>query len=154
MKSEETKNKYSLISNVTMASASETERSKFEEAQLSFESAAWEHFGFRFQYDDDGKKTVNKQSTVFKHCYATVGYSSGNTSNRMCHLRHHHPAVSLAGGVGARRVHSLAKTQQFLTAAFQKQFATNSEKHKEITKDFQPYSVVTDSGFRHLRKKI
>ena len=68
----------------------------------------------------------------------------------MCHLRGRHPAVSLVGKAGAKRVHSFAKTQQF---------ATNSEKHEEITKavgvfiiakDLQPYSVVTDSGFRHL----
>uniref|UniRef100_A0A0E9X8M8 BED-type domain-containing protein n=1 Tax=Anguilla anguilla TaxID=7936 RepID=A0A0E9X8M8_ANGAN len=101
-----------------MASASETERSKFEAAPPSFKSAVWKHFGFSIQYDDEGKKTVNKQSTVCKLCFSTVGYSSGNTSNMMSHLCHHHLAVSHAGGAGARRVHSLAKTQQSLAAAF------------------------------------
>ena len=81
MKRGETKNKYSFSSNVIMASASEIKRSKFEDALTSFKSAVWEHFGFRVQYDDEGKKTINNQSTVCKHCFATVGYSNGNTSN-------------------------------------------------------------------------
>lgn len=90
-----------------MASGSEAERSKYEKVPQSFKSAVWEHFEFSVQYDDEGKRTVNKQETVCKHCLATVGYSHGNTSNMMFPLRRHHPAISL--GSKARRVHSLAK---------------------------------------------
>ena len=56
----------------------------------AFKSTMWQHFGFRVQYDDEGKKTVIKQSRVCMHCFATVGYL-------MSHLRRHHSALSQVG---------------------------------------------------------
>ena len=46
-------------------------------------------------YDADGKRNVNKQTTVCKHCFASVGYATGNTTNMFSHLRRHHPSVSI-----------------------------------------------------------
>lgn len=139
-----------------MASGQEDERLNFEEAPSSFKSTVWSHFGFSVKYDEQGTKTVSKQNTVCKHCFATLGYSSGNTSNMMAHLRRNHPGINLSG------TRPITKTQQSIPAAFQQQYSTHSEKHKSITrgigvyiaKDMQPYSVVNDRGFRFLMKLV
>lgn len=47
-------------------------------APLSFKSAVWEYFRFNVQYDDMGRKTVNKQFTFCKHCFTTVLPSLGD----------------------------------------------------------------------------
>ncbi|XP_053180810.1 E3 SUMO-protein ligase ZBED1-like [Scomber japonicus] len=143
-----------------MASQRETDKSKYEEAPSTFKSAVWEHFGFSVNYDEQGKRTVNRQNTVCKHCFTTITYSTGNTSNMSAHLRRHQPAVTLSGA--AWRAGFPAKTQSTIAAAFQQQFSNNSEKHKEITKaigvfiakDMQPYSVVSDRGFCYMLKVL
>ena len=99
-------------------------RRTFEEAPSSFKSTVWGHFGFSVKYNDEGTKTVNKQSTVCHHCFATVGYSSGNTSDMVSETvsftspSHGHIHIP----VGAWRVLSLANTQKYLAVALQQQF--------------------------------
>lgn len=75
-----TTNKHFLNSNVTIAS--DTEKRAFEEAPSSLKSTVWEYFGFN-QYDEDGKKTVNKQTTVCKYCFTTVSYINENTPDKI-----------------------------------------------------------------------
>ncbi|XP_078018496.1 E3 SUMO-protein ligase ZBED1-like [Epinephelus lanceolatus] len=153
----------SLSSAETMASERDSEKIKFEEAPSLYRSAVWDHFGFSVDYDENGKRTVNKQTTVCKHCFASIGYVAGNTTNMFSHLRRHHPSLSL----GAARSRSVSastanRAQPTTAAAFQQLYATNSEKHKTITKavgvfiakDMQPYSVVEDTGFRHMMKTV
>ena len=69
---------------------------KFEEAPASLKSAVWDHFGFSVECDDQGKKTVDKQRTVCKHCFSSFVYSSGSTSNMAGHLRSSHP-INVSG---------------------------------------------------------
>ena len=51
----------------TTVSERDLEKRKYEEASSSYMSAVWEHFGFSVDYDDNGRKTVNKQRTVDPH---------------------------------------------------------------------------------------
>ncbi|XP_053177226.1 E3 SUMO-protein ligase ZBED1-like [Scomber japonicus] len=145
-----------------MASERDAEKRKFEVAPSSYKSVVWDHFGFAVDYDADGKRIVNKQSTVCKHCYASVGYATGNTTNMFSHLRRHHPSVSIGRARSTSATANVNRPQPTIAASFQQQFATSSDKHKTITKavgvfiskDMQPYSVVEDSGFRHMMKTI
>ena len=64
-------------------------RTKWSQLQLvgkRYYIYMWEHFEFSVQYDDEDKKTVNKQSRVSTPCFATGGYWSGNGSSMMSHL--------------------------------------------------------------------
>ena len=113
----------------------DSEKIKFEEAPSSYRSAVWDYFGFSIDYDENGKSTVTKQTTVCKHYFASIGYVAGNTTNMFSHLHHHHPSLSL-GAAWSRSVSASAanRVQPTIAAAFQQLYATNSEKHKTITK--------------------
>ena len=64
---------------------------KFEEAPASLKSAVWDHFGFSVECDDQGKKTVDKQRTVCKHCFSSFVYSSGSRAARVLSLVGRYP---------------------------------------------------------------
>lgn len=85
----------------------------------SFTSAVWGHFGLSVDYDERGKKTVNKQSAVCKHCFSMLVYSSCSTSNMLAHLRRNHPAINISGAT--RKDGFSTKTQTTISAAFQHQ---------------------------------
>ena len=134
---------------------------KFEEGPASLKSAVWDHFGFSVECDDQGKKTVDKQRTVCKHCFSSFVYSSGSTSNMAGHLRRSHPTINVSGT--ARKDLGSSKTiQTSIASAFQQKYPVDSDRHKLITqgigmfiaKDMQPYSVVTDKGFRYIMKTV
>ena len=75
---------------------------ELEDPSSSLKSPVWEHFGFLVNYDDEGKRQVDKTNALCRHCSVAVGYVFGSTSNLITHLKRHHPSVI----IGATRKNS------------------------------------------------
>lgn len=140
-----------------MASGNESSP-KFENAPPSYRSTVWQRFGFAIDYNDQGKKLVNKNKTVCKHGLTSAPYLTGNKTNMTSHLRRHHPDKLSASGTDK----VMRPKSQSITDAFQKNYSFASDKHKKIThaigtfiaKALQPYSVVENEGFHYLMKTV
>ncbi|XP_033971454.1 zinc finger BED domain-containing protein 1-like [Trematomus bernacchii] len=113
----------------------------------------WTHYGF---YELKGKSELDKSHAVFKVCHTKIKYLGGNTTNLRNHLSRFHcekltPATKKTAEPAQRRIDEALST-----------FPPNSEKAKKITqsvaafiaKDLRPYSVVENTGFRHLLKTL
>ena len=116
---------------------------KFEEAPASLKSAVWDHFGFSVECDDQGKKTVDKQRTVCKHCFSSFVYSSGSTSNMAGHLRRSHPTINVSG-TARKDLGSSSKTiQTSISSAFQQKYPVDSDRqYHQSSKPRRPLSLT------------
>ncbi|XP_056102446.1 E3 SUMO-protein ligase ZBED1-like [Rhinichthys klamathensis goyatoka] len=132
---------------------------EIEDPPITNRSGVWVHFGFPVSYDGDGKRVVDKKTTVCRICYMTIGHTNGNTSNMSTHLRRHHPSVSVSG---TRRKQAETYMTQSIPAAFRQAFPTDSNRAKQITAaigtfiaaDMRPYSVVENAGFKNMLNVI
>ncbi|KAL3969495.1 Arf-GAP with GTPase, ANK repeat and PH domain-containing protein 2 [Sarotherodon galilaeus] len=119
------------------ASGSTEGAEELEKPPASLKSHVWEHFGFPVKYIN-GKRVVDKTTTLCRQCGTRKPYDTGNTSGMAAHLKRHHPSVTGA------------KTRA--------PFAAQSDRAKAITKaigvfiaaDLRPYSVAQNKGFKHL----
>ena len=126
------------------------------ERPATLKSPVWEHFGFPVNYDDEGKRSVDKTATVCRHCGTRKPYDSGNTSSMFTHLKRHHPGVSLVGEK------TKAGQQPLITSAFKHPLPAQSDRAKAITNaigvfiatDMRPYSVVQNEGFKNMLKVL
>ena len=99
----------------------------------------------------DNVRVVDKKVTVCKLCYARVPYSSTDSMTNMAgHLRRHHKNIDLS-------FKRTPATQTTLQSSFGIKLPSNSTRANAITSalvfiaaDMRPYSVVENSGFRHL----
>ncbi|KAI2660455.1 Nuclear receptor subfamily 1 group I member 2 [Labeo rohita] len=129
----------------------ETRRQNLNPPPLSLKSPVWKYFGFPVSYVDN-VRVVDKKNTVCKLCYVRIShYSTGSTTNMAGHLRRHHKNIDLS-------VKPTSVTQTTLPSSFGIKLPSNSTRAKAITSavgvfiaaDMRPYSVVENSGFRHL----
>lgn len=134
---------------------------EIEDPPPSFRSGVWNYFGFRFKYDPDGKRVVDKNTTVCRKCHTTINYNSGNTTNMTTHSRRHHPDAKIGGTKqkqGATTTHRL----QTLPGAFREPLAHDSKRAKEIDRaiatfiavDMRPFSVVENAGFQDMLRTL
>ena len=102
----------------------------------------------------DNVRVVDKKTTVCKICYVRVPYpATGNTTNMAGHIHRHHKDVDLTTG----KTPSLV--QPTIPSSFAIKLPQTSARAKAITNaiglfiaaDLQPYSVVENTGFKHLR---
>lgn len=123
---------------------------ELESPPLSLKSLVWKYFGFPVSYVDN-VRVVDKKTTVCKLCYVRVPYSlTGSTTNMAGHLRRHHKNIDLSV--------KPTTTQTTLPSSFGIKLPSNSTRANAITRavgvfiaaDMRPYSVVENSGFRHL----
>ena len=116
---------------------------------LSLKLPVWKYFGFPVSYVDNVRLSTKK--SVCKLCYARVPYSSTDSMTNMAgHLRRHHKNIDLS-------FKRTPATQTTLQSSFRIKLPSNSTRANAITSalvfiaaDMQPYSVVENSGFRHL----
>nr|XP_057921458.1 zinc finger BED domain-containing protein 4 [Doryrhamphus excisus] len=119
---------------------------ELEKPHPSLKSAVWEHFAFAVEYVN-GQRQVDKSKAVCRHCFAEIGYALGSTTNLFSHLRRHHGYVN----IGPRKTSNLV-----LTKTSQQRFSL--ERVNAITNsigvflaaDLRPFSVVENSGFKHM----
>lgn len=139
-----------------MAGAILTDKPELEDAPTTLKSPVWDHFGFPVNYSN-GQRQVDRTKATCRHCSTEIGYVAGSTSNFITHLKRHHPNVNITG---TRKKQTLVQTQ--LPVAFKQHLANNSDRAKAITNaigvfiaaDLRPYSVVENTGFKHMLKVI
>lgn len=150
---------HAKLARCNMANASNIP--EIEDPPPSFRSGVWNYFGFRFKYDPDGKRVVDKNTTVCRKCHTTINYNSGNTTNMTTHSRRHHPDAKIGGTKqkqGATTTHRL----QTLPGAFREPLAHDSKRAKEIDRaiatfiavDMRPFSVVENAGFQDMLRTL
>lgn len=130
-----------------------------EDPPPSFRSGVWEYFGFRVKYDPDGKRVVDKNTTVCRKCNMMLNYVGGNTTNMTTHLRRHHPGVKTSG---TRHKQQAAHMLQTLPGSFRQPLAHDSKRAKEIdraiatfiTVDMRPFSVVDNARFQDMLRTL
>uniref|UniRef100_A0A3B1JJI0 Zinc finger BED domain-containing protein 1-like n=1 Tax=Astyanax mexicanus TaxID=7994 RepID=A0A3B1JJI0_ASTMX len=134
-----------------MASADKDVLPELEAAPASLKSAVWKYFAFPVSYVAS-VRVVDRNTTVCKMCYMRVPYpATGNTTNMAAHIRRHHKDVDLTG-----KTSSLV--QPTIQSSFVVKLAQTSARAEAITNaiglfiaaDLQPYSVVENTGFKHL----
>lgn len=130
-----------------------------EDPPPSFKSRVWDYFGFRVKYDPDGKRLVDKNTTVCRKCNTMLNYVGGNTTNMNTHLRRHHPGVTTSG---TRQKQQAAHLVQTLPESFRQPLAQDSKRAKEIDRaiatfiavDMRPFSVVDNAGFQEMLRTL
>lgn len=113
----------------------------------------WAHFGF---YEITGKHELDKTHAVCKVCHTKIKYL-GNTTNLRNHVSRFHSEKLTPATVKERPDPAQPRIDEKLSI-----LPPNAEKAKRITqsvaafiaKDLRPYSVVENSGFRHLLKTL
>lgn len=137
-----------------MASAEKGDAApELEAAPASLKSPVWRYFAFPVSYVNN-VRVVDKKITVCKICYTRVPYTAtGNTTNMAGHIRRHHKDVDLTA---SGKTPSLV--QPTISSSFAVKLPQTSARAKAITNaiglfiaaDLQPYSVVENTGFKHL----
>nr|XP_054592988.1 E3 SUMO-protein ligase ZBED1-like [Nothobranchius furzeri] len=128
-------------------------------AGADFGSTVWNFFGFHVKRDPDGKRVVDKTTTVCRRCHTMLNYFSGNTTNMTVHLRRHHPDAKTSG---VREKQQQPSMQKALPESFRQPFTRDSKRAKEIDRviatfiavDMRPFSVVDNIGFREMLRVL
>lgn len=126
----------------------------------SLKSGVWNFFGFRVKYDPDGKRVVDKTTTVCRMCHAMVNYIGGNTTNMNAHPRRHHPSAKTSEG--RQKQQQQTHMLQTLPESFRQPLAHDSKRAKEIDRaiatfiavDMWPFSVEENTRFQEMLRVL
>ncbi len=124
-------------------------------APACLKADVWEHFGFKNKKESDD---LDKSMAVCKLCHTNVKYSR-NTTNLRAHLKRHHPDKVMLPETEPKKLRSdLKQTTLDSDGGCCHKFPSTSPRSQKITEsiaylicqDLRPYSVVENTGFRHM----